>query len=171
MIRSVSPASARTGGADKARLSSLPCARAVRASGDDCRSSAAACCCGTGQPEMSSPSRSSRSSKSAIFIVDKTCSRNAATYFVVLREAKAPWQSLSISWAADGASQPSTGTEKRVRGPKCLDCGTIRPRNRCAMRCSSVAGHRGPTGESMRPRAQHASRFRRQRSSRRHAVR
>ena len=61
MIRSVSPASARTGGADSALLRSLACARAVRASADDCRKSVAACCCGPGQPEISSPSRSSRS--------------------------------------------------------------------------------------------------------------
>lgn len=135
MIRSTSPASARTGGADKARIRSLPCARAVRASADDCSNSAAACCCGTGQPEMSAPSRPSRSSKSAIFIVDKTCSRNAATYFVVLREAKAPWQSQYISGAVNGASRPPTGMEKQVPSPEMPGLGD----------------HRGRTGESMRP--------------------
>ena len=128
MIRSVSPASARTGGADSACLRRFACARAARASADDCRNSAAACCCGTGQPEMSSPRRSSRSSKSAIFIIDKACSRSATTCFAVLREAKAPWQSQPAFMAAAAPCQPQQVQKSGSRPPKCREWGVIRLR-------------------------------------------
>ena len=74
MMRSVSPAGARTGGAASARRSCRASSKAARADSDDSSSKAAACCCGAGHSERSSPCRSSKSRKSAKFIDVNVCS-------------------------------------------------------------------------------------------------
>jgi hypothetical protein len=87
MIRSASPAGAWIGVPARARLISLASSRSPRAWSEEPSKTAAACCSGAGQVDISSPSRSSRSSNSVIFIKGNICSDHATALCLPKKQA------------------------------------------------------------------------------------
>jgi hypothetical protein len=110
MIRSASPALARTGGAERALRSRLASSRTRRACSDERSKSAADCCCRAGQVDMSSPSRSSRSSKSATFIVGKPVPNKPLYFFCFLSKWRCFGNPRMRPSRSDANLDPQMGT-------------------------------------------------------------